>query len=224
MASNVSRNDPCPCGSNKKYKNCHGRKGLHFSVKTGKRAFLAVIIIAAVAWGGKHYIFNGDDGQSSVSLFPQQTTKRVQPLAPQPPGPVPEGKVWSPEHGHWHDAPVSSNSGEVQYHPKPEGLAPLGKVWSYEHGHWHDTTGAAEKFKPGPQPPGPVPEGKVWSYEHGHWHDLPQGQTASATPKPAPVKDEIKLLPYGNTASEESKNSSEETEPISVRPKGTIIE
>ncbi len=24
---------------------------------------------------------------------------------PQPPGPAPEGKVWSPEHGHWHDAP-----------------------------------------------------------------------------------------------------------------------
>ncbi|MGO2199950.1 SEC-C metal-binding domain-containing protein [Lactococcus laudensis] len=23
--SNVKRNDPCPCGSGKKYKNCHGR-------------------------------------------------------------------------------------------------------------------------------------------------------------------------------------------------------
>jgi hypothetical protein len=26
--------------------------------------------------------------------------------APQPPGEVPPGKVWSPEHGHWHDVPV----------------------------------------------------------------------------------------------------------------------
>jgi hypothetical protein len=26
--------------------------------------------------------------------------------APQPPGEAPPGKVWSPEHGHWHDAPV----------------------------------------------------------------------------------------------------------------------
>lgn len=25
--------------------------------------------------------------------------------APQPPGPAPAGKVWSAEHGHWHDAP-----------------------------------------------------------------------------------------------------------------------
>ena len=24
--SNVKRNDPCPCGSGKKFKNCHGRK------------------------------------------------------------------------------------------------------------------------------------------------------------------------------------------------------
>jgi hypothetical protein len=27
--------------------------------------------------------------------------------APQPPGDVPPGKVWSVEHGHWHDAPVA---------------------------------------------------------------------------------------------------------------------
>ncbi|MCD6333027.1 MAG: SEC-C domain-containing protein, partial [Bacteroidales bacterium] len=25
----IGRNDPCPCGSGKKYKNCHGRPGLH---------------------------------------------------------------------------------------------------------------------------------------------------------------------------------------------------
>ena len=27
--------------------------------------------------------------------------------APQPPGEVPPGKVWSVEHGHWHDVPVA---------------------------------------------------------------------------------------------------------------------
>ena len=31
---------------------------------------------------------------------PQQFTP-----GPQPPGEAPPGKVWSPEHGHWHDAP-----------------------------------------------------------------------------------------------------------------------
>ena len=25
-AVNIGRNDPCPCGSGKKYKNCHGQK------------------------------------------------------------------------------------------------------------------------------------------------------------------------------------------------------
>ena len=25
VEKNVGRNDPCPCGSGKKYKNCHGR-------------------------------------------------------------------------------------------------------------------------------------------------------------------------------------------------------
>ena len=25
-AAKVGRNDPCPCGSGKKYKNCHGRQ------------------------------------------------------------------------------------------------------------------------------------------------------------------------------------------------------
>jgi len=27
MFDNVGRNDPCPCGSGKKYKNCHGKPG-----------------------------------------------------------------------------------------------------------------------------------------------------------------------------------------------------
>lgn len=64
-------------------------------------------------------------------------------MVPQPDGPVPEGKVWSPEHGHWHDANPANAAGQ--------GTA---------------TTGANI-----PQPDGPVPEGKVWSPEHGHWHD-----------------------------------------------------
>ena len=33
---------------------------------------------------------------------PQQFTP-----GPQPPGEAPPGKVWSPEHGHWHDAPAA---------------------------------------------------------------------------------------------------------------------
>jgi len=52
---------------------------------------------------------------------------------PQPPGEVPPGKVWSPEHGHWHDSNEAHPGA-----PQPEGDPPPGKVWSVEHGHWHD--------------------------------------------------------------------------------------
>lgn len=38
----------------------------------------------------------------SMPTLPQQ---QFTP-APQPPGEVPPGKVWSVEHGHWHDVPV----------------------------------------------------------------------------------------------------------------------
>jgi hypothetical protein len=34
--------------------------------------------------------------------------------APQPPGEAPPGKVWSVEHGHWHDAPVAQANPVVQ--------------------------------------------------------------------------------------------------------------
>jgi hypothetical protein len=37
------------------------------------------------------------------TMPPQQQFKP----APQPPGEVPPGKIWSAEHGHWHDAPAA---------------------------------------------------------------------------------------------------------------------
>ena len=184
MSPKASRNDLCSCGSNKKYKNCCGKKGIRLDFRLLKRVFLAVIIIAAAAWVSKQYIFVPDSEESSGILLPRQQPNRVQPLAPQPPGQVPEGKVWSPEHNHWHDAPATNADGETIFTPKaqPPGLPPPGKVWSYEHGHWHDSsnTGSAN-YTPGPPPAGPAPAGKVWSYEHGHWHNAEAGQTSTGT-------------------------------------------
>ena len=69
---------------------------------------------------------------SSDNLTTQSRT-----FTPQPPGPVPPGKVWSPEHGHWHEAaPTQQQSGPP--FPQPPGPVPDGKVWSPEHGHWHN--------------------------------------------------------------------------------------
>jgi len=60
---------------------------------------------------------------------------------PQPEGPTPEGKIWSTEHGHWHDiTPISNPLSEPTSTniPQPKGSVPEGKEWSSEHGHWHD--------------------------------------------------------------------------------------
>jgi hypothetical protein len=88
----------------------------------------------------------------------------------EPPGPAPPGKVWSKEHGHWHD--LAPESPQVSIPSEPPGPAPPGKVWSKEHGHWHDLTPESGRVSVPSEPPGPAPPGKVWSEEHGHWHDL----------------------------------------------------
>lgn len=100
---------------------------------------------------------------------------------PQPDGPVPEGKVWSPAHGHWHDEgpdmqslPVRLGTMNTPSEPvqPPAGAAPPGKVWSAEHGHWHDLPlgPAIQSAPPATAAPSSV-TGKTWSAAHGHWHD-----------------------------------------------------
>jgi len=200
MAPKIGSKDPCPCGSKKKYKNCCGREGTHSTSKKQTQLVLSAIGVGVVA----------------VILIAVLT--KSQNTSNPPPGAAPAGKVWSPEHGHWHDAPVSvqnnptpqplnpfptqptqSNppNSATNLTPQPPGPAPAGKVWSPEHGHWHDATASFQNnptpqpFNPlttqpiqvnppgpatnlTPQPPGPAPAGKVWSPEHGHWHDAPQ--------------------------------------------------
>jgi len=160
---------------------------MRLNTRLFKRAFLTVIVIAAAAWAGKQYVFVDNSEEPLEIVSPREQPRRVTPLAPQPDGPPPAGKVWSAEHGHWHDAAATNANGEQIFTPKPQppGLPPPGKVWSYEHGHWHDSSYTGnENFTPGPPPSGPAPEGKVWSYEHGHWHDADAG---NFTPGPPPT-------------------------------------
>lgn len=158
----VGRNDPCPCGSGEKYKHCCAEKAAGRRIAWSAYA-LAAILLAAVGGGVvlAYGIISGDFGEREWS--PQHGhwhKKSENKPGPQPPGPVPAGKVWSEEHGHWHDA-------------KPaDGPAPPGKVWSEEHGHWHDAAEAgADAGASAAGPPGEAPPGKVWNEEHGHWHD-----------------------------------------------------
>jgi len=83
--NNVGRNEPCPCGSGKKYKNCHQKKDKH--KQSSNKAFIIgglilLFVIAAII----NFVI--DMNSSSNSTRPE--------------GPAPEGKVWSEEHGHYH--------------------------------------------------------------------------------------------------------------------------
>lgn len=214
MSSNVGRNELCPCGSGKKHKNCCYKRGVLFDKKKQNKIALGVLAVVVVLAGIIAYskISSNSSIQTqsplsqppltTTSSLPSQTQSSSQPISgvpntSQPPGPAPAGKVWSTEHGHWHDAPttniISSSTSttpnssspvfdilpgqeatQSQFKPSPQppGPVPPGKVWSAEHGHWHNIE-SGNSAQQTPQPPGPAPAGKVWSAEHGHWHDAP---------------------------------------------------
>lgn len=142
----IHANDPCPCGSNKKYKRCCGSP--EHQASRQRRANLIfggiVCLVLAVAGGAIVLI------QNSVKQ------NRLAPTAP-------PGKVWSAEHGHFHDinpAPqllttpantlIPQQTGTLNPQPlttpgpQPPGAVPEGQVWSPEHGHFHDANPTAQ--------------------------------------------------------------------------------
>ena len=137
------RNEPCACGSGKKYKQCHAKLN-----NRQNNQFLVIGLIAVVAI----IIFFIDTNQSysnrdqilQGSLNNQFTTARKS----QPESDPPPGKVWSVEHGHWHDAPSSNNLDQIsrikpttnnsQNKKYDKNNPPPGKVWNEQHGHFHD--------------------------------------------------------------------------------------
>ena len=133
------RNDSCHCGSGKKFKVCHARQtNSHFNQQW---------VIAGIIGGIFLLFFFLDSGTSTTtvnssipsSVIPQVNAGSAAP----PPGETPPGKVWSPEHSHWHNipttpAPVVPGVASNLAQPQPPEETPPGKVWSSEHGHWHD--------------------------------------------------------------------------------------
>ena len=98
MKKDLNRNDLCYCGSGKKYKNCHMGKP---TAEKANKSFIIIGALAVIVVMAAISVF------FSVQESPQKnnrtTTNPVSaPVAP-PPGEAPEGKVWSSEHGHWHD-------------------------------------------------------------------------------------------------------------------------
>jgi nitrate reductase NapE component len=158
----IARNEPCPCGSGSKYKNCCQPKdaaspssGTKSSASTWIFAVLGVFTLLTIILTVGPFSRNGTDrtAGTGTATLPLGQGAAGSPAA-QPPGPAPAGKVWSAEHGHWHDAAGTQTLPAV-VSPQPAAPQPATST-------------------PTPQPPGPAPAGKVWSAEHGHWHDLPQ--------------------------------------------------
>ena len=163
MSSRTGRNESCPCGSGLKYKRCCALKEAEAASKSGG---VVLLVLLALVGGGAIFaavlVINGQGERQEATdqktevvrrspSIPVNTAAFPNQLKPQPPGPVPESKVWSPEHGHWHDVGVPGGHRPT---PTSDPSRPPGQLT--------------------PQPPGPVPEGKVWSPEHGHWHNANQ--------------------------------------------------
>src|SRR5688572_30517687 len=153
----IGRNEPCPCGSRLKYKNCCAGKSRR-GVSKGLIALLTAIgLIAAVGVVGA---FNDrEKARTSAANIPAPAAAAnpMQPGRPQPPGPVPPGKVWDVAHGHWHDVAPAGES-PVRITP---GAAPGTTPINITPG---DAT-AATPQQPlnAHRPDGPAPPGKVWS-------------------------------------------------------------
>src|SRR5688572_695797 len=114
----IGRNEPCPCGSGLKYKNCCAGKSRR-GVSKGMIALL--VAIAAIAAVGVVGALN-DREQPRTAATANVPAPAANPMQPgkQQPGPAPPGKVWSVEHGHWHDA-APAGASPVQITP---GAAP----------------------------------------------------------------------------------------------------
>lgn len=80
----VARNAPCPCGSGRKHKHCCAGKTPWHKQPAVTGGLVGVVLLIGLVLAGMAFTRSGSNG---------------------PPGPAPPGKVWSPEHGHWHDAP-----------------------------------------------------------------------------------------------------------------------
>lgn len=76
MAAKIGRNDPCHCGSGKKYKHCHADREESGSPL---RRFLLIAVLV---------LFGGTLIMAIASAVNQPDTL--------------DGRVWSAEHGHYH--------------------------------------------------------------------------------------------------------------------------
>jgi len=84
MTQSQDRNARCHCGSGKKFKNCHGAIA---DASPRRKISVGYVVAGIVVLAALYMVYMNTTGGT------------------QQPGQAPPGKVWSAEHGHWHDAP-----------------------------------------------------------------------------------------------------------------------
>ena len=109
MSSKTGRNELCPCGSGLKYKRCCALKEAEAASKSGVVVLLVLLVLVGggVICAAVMVINAQGERQEAADQKTEVVRRSPGQLTPQPPGQVPEGKVWSPEHGHYHDADQS---------------------------------------------------------------------------------------------------------------------
>lgn len=189
------RNEPCPCGSGKKYKNCHEERENNTFLSRG---MIALIVTLALLFGFAIYasLKRPDEAETTrkvVATAPASVpsaspanavgapgAQQAFTPAPQPPGPPPAGKVWSVEHGHWHDAaPAGAGANGIQVSTSQvpltdEQIANLKRLNAMPPSSSPAVASTNAPIAATAQlsrPPVATPPGKVWSAEHGHFHD-----------------------------------------------------
>lgn len=208
------RNDLCPCGSGKKYKNCHAEQTSE-KMSTNRIGWIVTVVVAAGAISLLASLRGGEEKRpKGPEMAPPGSipVSQMQTPAEQPPGDPPPGKVWSKEHGHWHDIgdPSQVQMSTTRIPITAGDLAAASGAQAAASGA--PATATQTTVAPGsPQPPGPAPAGKVWSVEHGHWHDAP-GAAAAADPavpadlQPLMQPPSVPAAPEGMVWSEEHKH------------------
>ena len=101
MNKKNKRNNSCHCGSKKKYKNCHGKKTSNYNVH-----LIGILIGIPILLLFIFFNFENNTNKEQISDFKPFALRKnnfSKTTSFQPPGPTLEGKIWSPEHNHWHD-------------------------------------------------------------------------------------------------------------------------
>ena len=115
----VHRNSPCPCGSGKKYKQCHGRAGATLTRPVALPMW-AIVGMVVVAIGATALLFNASQRNRvpTPTMAPgaAATTSLPIGLTPGQPEPAPyqydpaTNRYWDPNHKHWHDGQPPDSS------------------------------------------------------------------------------------------------------------------